>query len=174
MIYDSADMMRYVHYVLDRTARSFNWLLAIAYLINVIFCTLIIFYILKDRTYDISVFRARGMSRIKTAMLLSGEVFIVFTLAFATAGVLYFRTFASVAGFMHQMQDRFTSTDSSFWLDFSPEVMNAAREYEFSATVGFVEFIYGFVAAVIHTVIVGFAASLFISRHEPMKTMTKV
>lgn len=174
MIYDSADMMRYVHHVLDKTAKSFDWILVIAYLISVIFSALIIFYILKERTYDISVFRARGMSRIKTAFLLSSEVFVVLTLAFAAAGVLYYTTYTSVAEFMYYMQDIFVSNDSSFWLDFSPEIMNAARAYEFVASVNQEELIYGFVAAIIHTIIVGITASLFISRHEPMKTMTRI
>jgi len=174
MTYDSADMMRYVHHVLDRTSNSFHWLLAITYIINVIFCTLIIFYILKDRTYDIGVYRAKGMSLTKVAFTLTSEIIIVSVLSFLAAGILYITTFIYVSNAMYYLQDTFTSNDSSFWLDFSAEVMHAARGYEFSATVGFVELIYGFLATIAHIIIVGFATTLFISRHEPMKTMTKV
>jgi len=174
MIFDSADMRRYVHHVLDRTAISFDRILLITYLINVIFGTLIIFYILKARAYDIGSFRARGMSRTRTAFLLIGEIFAVFTLAFATAGVLYFTMYTPIASLFHQMQNRLISSDQSFWINFSPEVMNAAYEFKFAVSINPFNLIYGFIATIAHIIIVGFATTLFISRHEPMKTMTKV
>jgi len=101
-------------------------------------------------------------------------MFIVFFLSFAAASVLYFTSFTTVSNFMYALQDQFVSNDKSFYYGFSGPIINAAREYEFTATVYPITLIYGFIAVIAFTVIVGFAASLFISRHEPMKTMTKV
>jgi len=171
---DSMDMAVYIRHVLDKTVGSFTWLLIIMAVISVVFCTLLYIHVLKSRTYDISVLRARGMPRIKTAYSLTCEMFIVFFLSFAAASVLYFTSFTTVSNFMYALQDQFVSNDKSFYYGFSGPIINAAREYEFTATVYPITLIYGFIAVIAFTVIVGFAASLFISRHEPMKTMTKV
>ena len=171
---DSMDMAVYIRHVLDKTVGSFTWLLIIMVVISVVFCTLLYIHVLKSRTYDISVLRARGMPRIKTAYSLTCEMFIVFLLSFAAASVLYFTSFTTISNFMYALQDQFVSNDKSFYYGFSGPIINAAREYEFTATVYPITLIYGFIAVIAFTVIVGFAASLFISRHEPMKTMTKV
>jgi len=174
MVLDSLDIVEYIRHVLNKTSNSFTWLFAVILAISVILCSLLFSHILKSRIYDIGVYRAKGMSLTKVAFTLTSEIIIVSVLSFLAAGILYITTFIYVSNAMYYLQDTFTSNDSSFWLDFSAEVMHAARGYEFSATVGFVELIYGFLATIAHIIIVGFATTLFISRHEPMKTMTKV
>jgi hypothetical protein len=170
-VFDSLDVMRYVRTIIDRTANSFRWLLLIFGTVSLVFITLILFHILKMRTYDIGVFRAKGMPRARVSVILALEVFIVFSLAFIAAVSLYFTAFSKVAGFMYgEMQAAFSR--DSYGL-YSIEAVNAGREYIYTAQTGILEFGMGFAALSLFALALTASVTLFISRHEPMKTMTR-
>jgi ABC-type antimicrobial peptide transport system permease subunit len=171
--HDSLDIALYVRHVLDRTTDSFMWLLVIIGVISVLFCALLLFHILKSRTYDIGVLMARGMSRIKMAFMLTSETLIVFMFAFAFAVALYFTLYAPISEFIYREQLNFINRDRSFYSSHYHIVFNAVLDYEFTASVYPSALIYGLIAVVVFTFIVGFAVTLFISRHEPMKIMTR-
>jgi putative ABC transport system permease protein len=170
---DSMDMAVYMRYVLDKAVDSFTNLLVIICFISVLFCALLIINVLKNRTYDIGVLRARGMAKTKIAFFLSCEVFIVAITSFLAAFALYITAFASVANSMYNFQFAIVGNDQSFWSNFTSSSANAAREYEFALSVYPYTLLYGIIIVAVFTFAVGFAAILFISRHEPMKTMTR-
>jgi putative ABC transport system permease protein len=173
VILDSSDVAIYIRHVLDRTISGFTWILIIIGIVSILLCTLLFFHVLKNRMYDIGVLRAKGMTRVKTAFSLTYEIIVVFLLSYIAAVILYIASFIPVSSFMYNESKAFVSRDSSFWSDFDSSVMNAAHDYEFSASVHPVTLVYGFIAVVFFTLATGFFTTLFISRHEPIKTMTR-
>ena len=170
VILDSGDVMRAVLHILESTESSLNRFLVIIVSFGISLCGFIVFFILRERTYDIGVFRIKGMSKGKTAFLLSGEVFVVSAIAFIVAFVIYIITFKQIA-------DSFTHIGSVI-PDYGTvgtimNVQNAVLSLEIFLPLTPFVFIAGFLATVSLSAIVGLAAVLFISRHEPMKTMTE-
>ncbi|MDR2599737.1 MAG: hypothetical protein LBC73_05620, partial [Oscillospiraceae bacterium] len=63
VVLDSIAQLRIMSIFYSNVENSVNWLLTIATLICLVLCTLILFFVLKSRIYDIGVFRTRGMPR---------------------------------------------------------------------------------------------------------------
>ncbi len=174
-IIDSADTARFLRTVLDNTAASFTWLLNGVGLISIILCTLIILATLKDRVYDIGVLRVCGLSRIKTAGFVTVEIFMVFAAAFLAACAVYYAAFPSLAQWVYGAQLLFADNDMVLrstidWL----VIERVKTEYTFAADALNSALIPGFAAVAVFTGLAGFAVSIFIARHEPMKTMTEI
>lgn len=174
-IFDSADTARFLHRVLDKTAASFSWTLIVTGLICVLFSYLIIASALNSRVYDIGVLRTRGLSKVKTSGFITAEILIVFTAAFMAASAIYYAVFSPFAEWVYSLQQLLVDNDMVFrrtlnWL----AIDKVKFGYTFNAAVLNTALIYGFIAVLAFTFIIGFAASLFIARHEPMKTMTEV
>jgi len=167
VIMDSTGALRSVIHRLEMTENAFTQLLLIASLISVIFCGFIIFFILKDRTYDIGVFRTKGMSRTKTAVLVSCEILIVSLLASAVAFTLYTITFINIAESIYDTQIS-PQLNILFWT-----IEAASIEHEFFLPFAPLVMLFSFSVMIIFTAVVSLFAVLFISRHEPMKTMTE-
>jgi hypothetical protein len=116
------------------------------------------------------VFRTRGLSKGKTAFQLSGEVFAVSAIAFIVAFVIYIITFKKIAAsFIHI---------GSVIIDYGTlenimNVQNAVLNLEVFLPITPLVFLTVFFVTVSLSAIAGLAAVLFISRHEPMKTMTE-
>jgi putative ABC transport system permease protein len=175
---DSGETLRTVLFIFEETENSFTWFLIIVNIASIIFCILIVFYILKDRTYDIGVFRTRGMSRIKTSVLISSEVFIVLLFAFIIAWVLYINTFINIVGYIYNIQAISMINESFVTGNYKGHVLDnfaysAARNHAFFLSADLFDLFFIFLIIITFAVIVSFFAVLFISRHEPMKTMTE-
>jgi hypothetical protein len=170
---DSLDMTIYVSHVLNRTANSFSWLLAIVGTISAIFFTLLFINILKSRIYDIGVLRTRGSKKVKIAFFLTSEIVIVSIISFVIASILYFVLFVPVSNLIYSLQDVLVSNDAAFHSNFTGSIMNAARNHDFIVSVCYLSFVYGFVAVTMLASVTSFVTTIFISRHEPIKTMTK-
>jgi hypothetical protein len=173
-IIDSGDEMRAVHYLLNRTGNAFTGFLGVAGGFATVFILLTMFYVLRQRTYDIGVFRARGMSRLRLAFLLSSEFFMVGVLSFAAAAVLFVYTFVPLTRAVHLFQFHLADNDVEGLLyNMNFIVRGMAREYELAVSASPSHLVLGFAFTVVITVAVAFGVSLYIARHEPMKTMTE-
>lgn len=175
VVLDSADMMRTIRYIIDKTESSFISLFAIVSVIGGLFGALIIFYALKDRTYDIGVFRVLGMPRIKVTALIVSEILVISVAAAAAAWGLYFIVFAQIADFVYKTQGNALITDSILSdikrTSYDTSIVIAARDSEFIANANILTLIGSFTAIAVLTLLTGVFAVLFIVRHEPMKTM---
>jgi len=171
---DSGGIARVFHRILTQTLNSFTWMLGIAGLVCIIFCILLLYYVLKSRTYNIGVLRARGMSRWNISLLLAIETLFVAIIGFLLAAVLYFIFFEPFIRYIN-FQNIFTIfhnwdflNGSNFWL-----AQDGFRHaYEFTAPASAFDMLAGLVAIVGFVTIVSFFATLFIARNEPMKTLT--
>jgi ABC-type antimicrobial peptide transport system permease subunit len=178
---DSGDILRSVILIFEETEKAFSWLIRIVAVVSILFFILIIFFILKDRTYDIGVFRTRGMSQAKTAVLVSGEIFVVSVFAFLVAWIVYVSTFLNIVEPLFitegnaMMMESFASSSldyrghNLYWLAFE----NARLNHELFLPAGLIAFLINFLATVVFSLFVGLVAVLFISRNEPIKTMTE-
>ncbi|MDR2600216.1 MAG: FtsX-like permease family protein, partial [Oscillospiraceae bacterium] len=154
-------------------------LLTIATLICLVLCTLILFFVLKSRIYDIGVFRTRGMPRINVAMFITGEIFVVTTFAFIIAMIVYWNTFLNFIRYQYSLED------TALMIQFSNFGKVEGRYFDVLTFRDFLSvheaflptnpyiFIIVFLISILITVIIGLASVFFISRHEPMKIMTK-
>jgi hypothetical protein len=172
-IVDSANAIRIVRYLSNRTANAMAWFLFIAGTFCVIFILLTMFYLLKQRTYDIGVFRARGMTRLRLAFLFSMDFFMVSVLSFVVATALYITTFVPLTRFIYYTQYLIGSntTDGFLYHNFDFNFLNAFTEYELVFTASPFHLFLGFASVVAFTAIMAFVIALYIAHHEPMKTM---
>ena len=174
---DSADRLRTVLFVIEKTENSFMNLFFITCTAGALFCILIIFYVLKDRVYDIGVFRILGLSRAKIAAMITGEFSSVSAVAYTAALCLYHTLFTRIAAFVHH-------THASMMLDdyISEKIVHTAADPLYLFAIKDMEhftyadpqgMLYGFIALIIFTLLISLAAVLFINRHEPMKVMAE-
>ncbi|MCL2253990.1 MAG: FtsX-like permease family protein [Lachnospiraceae bacterium] len=170
-VLDSTGVLSTIIYRLDKTQGAFIRLLTMAIIGNSIFCAFLLFYILKERTYDIGVFRIKGMSKTKTAILFSSEIFTVSVLAFIIAFLLYLTTFEKISAYFHNLQEFIHSGKSVFSWERHVEDSNYMNSLEFIISLTSFDILILFLTTVIFSIFIGIAAILFISRHEPMKTM---
>ena len=174
---DSADKLRTMLFVLEKTENAFANLLSITCTVGALFCILIIFYVLKDRVYDIGVFRILGLSRAKIAAMITGEFLSVSAVAYAAALCLYDVLFTRIAAFVlnehanYLISDFIVNKNQSAAPDSS--YLFAVRDMEYFTYADPQGMLYGFIALIIFTVLISLAAVLFISRHEPMKVMAE-
>jgi ABC-type antimicrobial peptide transport system permease subunit len=169
-IFDSGDTLRALLAIFEITKNSFNTFLTIAGLMGIVLGALIIFYVLKDRAYDISVFRLRGLSRTRTAFLMTGEVFVISLISLTAAWILYVTTFTRLFKPLFEIRGNIYANGDM--IDYH-KTMDAVRNYEIFLSASPLEFFVSLLVTVIFTAIIGLAAALFISRHEPMKAMTE-
>jgi len=173
-ILHSPDMLMFVRHILDRTSEVFTRFTVVVGAVSVVFLSLLVFYILKSRTYDIGVLRCRGMSRTKVSLFFSFEILIVSLLAYITAAVGVVLFFTPLAEALYRWQDAVIGDDPGFRANINWQAINNVREsYEFTATLSVPEFFAGLGVTLGFALLAGFAAAVFIARHEPMKTMTR-
>jgi len=174
---DSAAMYRAVRLIFKNTESTLMRMLTITGVTAVLFCGLIIIYVLKDRTYDIGVFRVIGMSRVKITALITSEVLTVTALAYGLAGWLYMTAFPAFAGLIYQIYGNSLMTDVILnnFASITPDtgVLSAARDIKHFVSADLRGAVYGLLTVMGFTLLVSLSAALFIARHEPMKTMTE-
>ena len=174
---DTVDMYRTIQRLFEKTENSFMILLLVSFIIGTIFCSLIIIYVLKDRAYDISVFSLIGMTRIKITALITSEILVISTLAYAAAGWLYHVLFPKIARFVYEWEGNVLindlNTNITATITASEDILFNARDAEYFASADLSSAFYGFCAVIVFTLIISLFATLFIARHEPMKMMAK-
>jgi len=176
IVMDSADIIRSVFLISEKVQKSFFLLFVIASVICAVFSALLIFYILSNRIYDISVFRARGMPRVVIAAFVSSEALFVSLLSFTMTWVLYTHTFEIVGNFLYKNRG---NSFTNMTIIYNGHRLNgraffdALINHELFMVANPYMFIAGVICITIFTAIIGLATVLFISRHEPIKTMTE-
>jgi putative ABC transport system permease protein len=171
MILDNLGTINFIRQTINGTRTGYLWLLGIIGTMCSIFYVLIILNNFKNRVYDIGVLRSRGLSRINTALLFSFEVFIISSLAFIAAGILYSITFVPFTEFIYNLQRNNVNNLMWYQRGVSIEIANNVLNYSFNVSLSALELAGGFLISLMFAVTIGFAGILFISRNEPIKTM---
>ncbi|MCL2285388.1 MAG: FtsX-like permease family protein [Firmicutes bacterium] len=172
VVLDNMDASRYLYRVLSLYSQNATRLLIGFGMVNVLFCVLLIFYVLKGRTYDIGVLRAKGMSRLRVTSWLTGEIFVVAVLAFSAAVGLYFAAYVPLVEHIYDFQELVVNVDWGFRAPLNSMAVTRARNFEFRTLISPRQLLLGFVATVVLTGLSAFGAVLYVARHEPMKTIT--
>jgi hypothetical protein len=78
--------------------------------------------------------------------------------------------FSKVSEFAYFMQEYFSNDILS---PFEGQILIAGRAYEFTVYAGLSELVIGFIAVILISLAITISTTIFIARHEPMKTMTR-
>jgi len=172
MTLDSGDTLRFIRQNITNTADAMFRVLSVTLLAGGFFNAVLLFLIFKSRVYDICVFRARGMSRMGVAAFFTVEVGIIALVAYAVAGFLYVNLYTTVLEGVARIQTGLfnigiPTNTTDVWMN------QAFQLRELELYTSSLPLLLGFAAVVIFTCLAGIGASLFIARHEPLKTMAR-
>ena len=167
---DNFPLQEYLEILVDRINNAFFWLFLIVGGICIIFSVLVIHFHFKSRAYDIGVFRSRGMSRDKVAILFTCEVLVAAFLAFLFACLIFNISFATVAREVQISQSNYMLFNVMASSP-SPVASNAVTQHDFMLSFSIVEFAGGLLAVIAFTAIIGLISTAYIARNEPMKTL---
>ena len=169
---DSGAALRFIRQNILNTADALFRVLSLTLLVGGFLNAVLLALILKSRIYDIGVLRARGMSRAGVAAFFTIEAGIISLLAYIAAGILYFNLYETIVQGVARIQAGFFDAPApaqaaDIWMSQTFQL----RELELYTSA--LPLLLGFAAIVVFTGLVGLGAMLFISRHEPLKTMTR-
>lgn len=169
---DSTGSLKFIRQISDGVRSSYFFLLIVIGIIGSIFYALLIAHSLKSRTYDIGVLRSRGMTKKDTTLLFVCEVFIVSTIAFLAAVILYLTTFTPLTNLLYEIQ-RYYIINYVMWNHPAGVISlsDTVRSYNFPVSLGTFEVVCSFFASVIFGIVIGTVSMAYIARNEPMKTM---
>ena len=171
---DSSESINAMRGVLEKTQQSVSKFFSLSGLICLGICLLIIIFIINSSVYDIGVLRLRGLSKLYTAALSISGILITSLLSYLSACVMYFLSFSQISNKLYHSSsiDMFKNLFQGMVPSWNVAVALNDTPY-LCTSLSPIELLVGFAAFALFIIFVTFVASLFIVRHEPMKTMVK-